>query len=60
MASKILYTNFKDKIGTLVSTKGLILRSLRKNRLNKKRNRDRSSGKMCSRRALVVVDLDLF
>ena len=59
MASKILYTNFKDKIGSLVSSY-LHKTSLRNNKQNRKSCNDRSSAKMFRPDLLVVVDPNLF
>jgi GTPase SAR1 family protein len=45
MASKILYTNFKDKIGTLVSASEFF-DFFRKNRQNRRKSKGRNNVKM--------------
>ena len=57
MASKILYTNFKDKIGSLVST-SICNSASRKSKLNRKRNKDKDSVRMYNLNLHVVVDVN--
>ena len=55
MASKILYTNFKDKIGTLVSASQLS-DFFRKNRLNRRKSKGRNNVRMYRRSHPAVVE----
>jgi len=60
MASKILYTNYKDKIGVLVSLSYSIIVNFRKIKKNKKRKIDKGSNKTCEPNRHVGVESDKF